>query len=56
MEFYYSSSDARWMCQGLQTITDYKGKPSRELPSDASPPDKQIPSILALSQAILNYA
>jgi hypothetical protein len=27
------------MWQGLQTITDYKGKPSRELPSDASLPD-----------------
>ena len=28
------------MCQGLQTITDYKGKHSRELPSDKSLPDK----------------
>jgi hypothetical protein len=28
------------MWQGLQTITDYKGKPSRELPSDASLPDE----------------
>ena len=26
--------------QGLKTITDYKGKPSRELPSDASLPDE----------------
>ena len=26
------------MCQGLQTITDYKGKHSRELPSDMSLP------------------
>ena len=28
------------MWQGLQTITDYKGKPSRELPSDARLPDE----------------
>jgi hypothetical protein len=28
------------MWQGLQTITDYKGKPSHELPSDASLPDQ----------------
>ena len=28
------------MWQGLQTITDYKGKHSRELPSDMSLPDK----------------
>ena len=28
------------MWQGLQTITDYKGKHSRELPSDTSLPDK----------------
>ena len=28
------------MWQGLQTITDYKGKPSRELPSDMSLPDE----------------
>ena len=27
------------MWQGLQTIMDYKGKPSCELPSDASLPD-----------------
>jgi hypothetical protein len=27
------------MWQGLQTITDYKGKHSRELPSDTSLPD-----------------
>ena len=29
------------MWQGLQTITDYKGKHSRELPSDTSLPDEQ---------------
>ena len=28
------------MWQGLQTITDYKGKHSQELPSDTSRPDK----------------
>jgi hypothetical protein len=28
------------MWQGLQTITDYKGKASRELPSDTSLPDE----------------
>ena len=28
------------MWQGLQTITDYKGKHSRELPSDTSLPDE----------------
>ena len=37
---YYTGSDARQMWQGLKTITDYKGKPRRELPSDASLPDK----------------
>jgi hypothetical protein len=26
---YYTASDAHRMWQGLQTITDYKGKPSR---------------------------
>ena len=39
IESYYTSSDARRLWQGLQTFTDYKGKPSRELPSDASLPD-----------------
>ena len=28
------------MWQGLRTITDYKGKTSRELPSDTSLPDE----------------
>ena len=32
------ASDARWRWQGLQTITDYEGKHSRELPSDTSLP------------------
>ena len=33
-------SDARRMWQGLQTITDYKGKHSQELPSDMSLSDE----------------
>ena len=40
IETYYTGSGARRMWQGLQTITDYKEKPSRELPSDASLTDK----------------
>ena len=40
IESYYTSSDASRMWQGLQTIADYKGKHSRELPSDTSLPDK----------------
>ena len=36
IESYYTGSDALWMWQGLQTITDYKGAPSQELPSDTS--------------------
>jgi hypothetical protein len=28
------------MWQDLKTITDYKGKPSRELPSDANLPEE----------------
>ena len=39
IESYYTGSDARRMWQGLQTITDYKGKPNCELPSDTSLPD-----------------
>jgi hypothetical protein len=40
IESYYTSPDARPMWKGLQTITDYKGKHSRELPSDTSLPDE----------------
>uniref|UniRef100_A0A4W5KCZ6 Voltage-gated delayed rectifier potassium channel KCNH4 n=1 Tax=Hucho hucho TaxID=62062 RepID=A0A4W5KCZ6_9TELE len=40
IESYYTGSDARWMWQGLQTIMDYKGKPSRELSSDMNLPDE----------------
>ncbi|CDQ67988.1 unnamed protein product [Oncorhynchus mykiss] len=40
IESYYTGSDARRMWQGLKTITDYKGKPRRKLPNDASLPDE----------------
>ena len=40
IEFYYSGSESRRMWQGLQIITDYKGKPSHKLPSDTSLPNK----------------
>jgi hypothetical protein len=40
IESYYTGSDARRMWQQLQTITDYKGKHSHELPSDTSLPDE----------------
>ena len=40
IESCYAGSDALQMWQGLQTITDYKGKPYHELPSDASLSDK----------------
>jgi hypothetical protein len=45
IESYYPSSDARWLWQGLQIITDYKGKHSRELPSDTSLPDAFLCSL-----------
>ena len=41
MESYYTCSDAHRMWQGLQTITDYKGKHSRKLPSNTSLPYEQ---------------
>ena len=40
IESYYTSSEACRMWQGLQTITDYKGKHRQELPSDTSIPDE----------------
>jgi hypothetical protein len=40
IESYYTGSDARRIWQGLQTITDYKGKHRRELPSETSQPDE----------------
>ena len=40
IETNYSGSGACRMWKGLKTITDYKGKPRRELPSYASLPDE----------------
>ena len=40
IESHYTGSDTRRMWQGWLTITNYKGKHSRELPSDMSLPDK----------------
>ena len=40
IEPYYTGSEACFMWQGLQTITGYKGKHSRKLPSDTSLPDE----------------
>lgn len=39
VESYYTGSVACRVWQGLQTITDYKGKSSHELPSDAELPN-----------------
>jgi hypothetical protein len=43
------------MWQGLQTITDYKGKLSQELPSDVILPDK-LNAFYACFEATLNHA
>jgi hypothetical protein len=40
IESYYTGSNTRLMWQGLQTITDYKGKHSRKLTNDTSLPDE----------------
>jgi hypothetical protein len=40
IESYYTGSNAFRMWQGLHTIPVYKGKHSRELPSDTSLPDE----------------
>ena len=40
---YYTGSGARRMWQDLKTITDNKGKPKSELPSDTSLPDELNP-------------
>ena len=40
IESYYTDSDARQMWQGLKTIIDYKGNPSRVLPIDVTLPDE----------------
>ena len=44
---YYTDSDACRMWQGLHSIIDYKGGPSRELPNDCSLPD----DLISLSEA-----
>ena len=51
---YYTGSDTRRMWQGMKNIIDYKGKPIRELTSDASLPDKLF--MLASKQATLKHA
>ena len=56
IESYYAVTDARRMWQGLQTITDYKGKPRRERPSDVNLPDGLMPFMLASRQATLKHA
>ena len=56
IELYYTGSDARRMWQGLQTITDYKGKHSRKLPSDTGLPDELNHFYAASRQATLRHA
>jgi hypothetical protein len=36
IESYYTGSDARRMWQGLQNVTNYKGKPSCDLPRSSN--------------------
>ena len=57
IESYYIGPDARPMWQGLKTITDYKGKPRCELPSDASLPTRRAKCLfkLASRQATLKH-
>jgi hypothetical protein len=55
IESYYTDSATHRMWQGLKTITDYKGKPSQELPSDVSLPD-ELNAIYARFKAINNEA
>jgi hypothetical protein len=40
VESYYTGADACCMWQELQSITDYKGRHSWDLPNNASLPDK----------------
>ena len=56
IESYYTGSDASRMWQGLQTTTDYKGKHSRELPSDTSLPDELNYFMLVSRQITLKHA
>ena len=48
IESYYTGSDARRMWQGLQTITDYKGKHSRDLQSETNPTRRAKPLLCSL--------
>jgi hypothetical protein len=48
VESYYTGSEVRHMLQGLQSITDYKGRSSHDLPNDASLPDKLTLAITTL--------
>jgi hypothetical protein len=56
IELYQIGSDARQMWQGLQTMTDYKGKHSRELPSNTSLPEELNNFMLASRQVTLKHA
>jgi hypothetical protein len=56
IESYYTGSDARRMWQGLQTIADYKGKPSCELHSNVSLPGKLNAFYARLRQPTWNHA
>ena len=55
IESYCADSDFRRMWQGLQTITDYKGKHSQELPSDTSLENKREPHTLGAQMQKCNY-
>ena len=55
IESYYTGSNAGLMWQDLQTITHYKRKPSHELPSDPSLPDR-LNAFYARFEATLNHA
>ena len=56
-ESYNARSAAHRIWLGWKTITDYKGKPRRELPSDASLPDELNAFFMLVSrQATLKHA
>ena len=55
IEPYYTGSDAHRMWEGLRTITDNKGKPRCDLPSDASLPDGLNAFYAASRQATLKH-
>jgi hypothetical protein len=56
IESYYTGYDISRMWQGLQTITDCKGKHSHELPSDTNLPDELNYFMLASRQVTLKHA